>query len=194
MSKTCCGHCGKPLKSWGRTSAKYCSTRCRVAAHRAKHDTGDIPEALLAQPRWVNWKPVAVSGRTAKMPLDPKTGQAAKSSEPDTWGSHLQAKTRDAKQLGYMLGDGIGCIDLDHCILPDGSLTTGARQIISRYPDNWIEVSPSGDGLHIWGTAPETKGTRTLFQGQPMEFYSWRRYITITGKTFQKGTLTPLLR
>jgi hypothetical protein len=30
-----CAHCGEPFKP-ERTTARYCSTRCRVAAHRAK--------------------------------------------------------------------------------------------------------------------------------------------------------------
>lgn len=91
-----------------------------------------------------------------------------------------------------MLGNGIGCIDLDHCINPDGTLTYGAQKIVDHYPHNWIEISPSGTGLHIWGTAPERAGFKREWHGQSIEFYSKSRFITITGRTWQAGQLLPL--
>jgi primase-polymerase (primpol)-like protein len=91
-----------------------------------------------------------------------------------------------------VLGAGIGCIDLDHAIRDDGTLTEGAQALVGAYPGNWIEVSPSGRGLHIWGRAKEQAGFRKRWRGQTVEFYSQGRFITVTGRTFQRGQLEPL--
>ena len=48
----------------------------------------------------------------------------------------------------------------------------------------WIEISPGGDGLHIWGLMPERAGIRV--RGiMNAEAYSQGRYITVTGRTFR---------
>lgn len=177
-----CEECGKQLPITSRTTKRYCSTRCRVAAHRKT----DIPQQLTTQHRWVNW----ALANNRKIPINPNTGAYASSTDPATWSDYQTAKQQGNK-LGYMVGAGIGCIDLDHC-LHDGQLTEGASIIVSQYQGNYIEISPSGDGLHIWGTAPEQAGFRRTWQGQPVEFYSRARYITITGRTWQKGQLLPL--
>lgn len=78
--------------------------------------------------------------------------------------------------LGFALGDGIGCIDLDHCV-DDGVLADWAAAILDRLPATYTEVSPSGHGLHIWGRIPERPGRRV----GNVEVYSAGRYITVTG-------------
>lgn len=139
---------------------------------------------MLTQTRWVNHD-------DTKRPICPFTGSSASSTDPMTWGTYPQARERDSR-IGYVLGNGIGCIDLDHAIQTDGTLTPGAAAIVAHYPDSWIEVSPSGQGLHIWGYAPEQKGFRREWHGQAIEFYSMGRYITVTGRTWQAGTLQNL--
>lgn len=139
---------------------------------------------MLTEPRWVNWD-------ANKRPTNPQNGHLAKTNDSTTWTSHGQA-IKKAKRIGYVLGNGIGCIDLDHAITNDGTITPAAQAILDFYPHNWIEKSPSGHGFHIWGTAPETKGIRRNWHEQNIEFYSVGRYITITGKTWQKGQLLPL--
>lgn len=178
-----CEYCGATLRANKRPTAKYCTTRCRVAAHRA-----NALNTLKTLPQWVNHD-------QHKRPINPNTGKYARANDPHTWATHTQA-TQHAQQtghgLGFMLGNGVGCIDLDHCINPDGTLTPGATHLVNQYPDNYIEISPSGTGLHIWGTAPERRGMRTTYQGQPVEFYSRARYITITGNVYQHGHLAHL--
>jgi primase-polymerase (primpol)-like protein len=71
-------------------------------------------------------------------------------------------------------------------------LTEAAREFVSQYPRHYIEISPSGDGLHIWGTAPEAPGTRVNLNGLSVETYSVGRYITITANVYQAGELLPL--
>lgn len=139
---------------------------------------------MLKTPRWVNWDP-------QKRPLNPSNGHWASSTNPDTWGTHAEARCKK-RRIGFVLGAGIGCIDLDHALSANGTLTPGAQALVDYYPDNWVEISPSGDGLHIWGTAPEVNGLRRTWRGQSIEFYTQGRYITVTGNTWRRGKLLPL--
>jgi primase-polymerase (primpol)-like protein len=134
--------------------------------------------------RWVNHD-------EAKRPISPTNGRWASTTNPRTWSTLARARERSPR-VGYVLGAGIGCIDLDHAIRDDGTLTEGARALVDAYPGNWIEVSPSGRGLHIWGRAEERTGFRKAWRGQAVEFYSQGRFITVTGRTFQRGQLEPL--
>lgn len=172
-----------------RAGTRFCSTRCRVAAHRARRRQQErpscpLPAAMVEARRWVNHD-------AAKVPLDPRTGRRASVSDPATWGTYQQATARNDR-LGYVLGEGIGCIDLDHCLDEQGRPTQAAADLVEFYAGSYIEVSPSGRGLHIWGTAPERSGFRRTWKGQAVEFYSRGRYITITGRVFRPGTLLPL--
>lgn len=136
---------------------------------------------MLMATRWVNHD-------ETKRPLCPFTGGSASSTDPMTWGTYEQARERSTL-IGFVLGQGIGCIDLDGALNADGTLTEGAAAIVAHYPRSYIEVSPSGRGLHIWGLAPEQRGFRRTWRGQAVEFYSQGRYITVTGQVFQAGKL-----
>jgi primase-polymerase (primpol)-like protein len=116
------------------------------------------------------------------------TGRAASSTDPETWSTYTAAKSATVGHgLGFVLGDGIACLDLDHCLI-DGKPNGLAREVLARVPGAYVEVSPSGDGLHVWGTAPEQPGRRR----DGFEVYSVGRYITVTGNVFRPGRLVDL--
>lgn len=173
--RTCAGpRCHERLSPLARADARFCSGRCRVRAHRARQ----LPAELTKRPRWVR--------RSAnKVPLT-VAGSPASSSNPATWASYAEAEASSAGVgLGFVLnGDGIGCIDLDHC-LTDGELTDWARKILDRCPATFVEVSPSGHGLHVWGRIPEDAGRRS----DGVEVYSTGRYIATTGQRFEDAPL-----
>ena len=81
----------------------------------------------------------------------------------------------------------MACIDIDHCLV-DGVPDARAREVLDRCPGAYVEVSPSGDGLHVWGLAPERPGRRT---GR-FEVYSVGRFVTVTGRVFRPGRLVDL--
>lgn len=147
---------------------------------------------MINADRWVRWKPIVRDGRTTKVPLT-TAGSFASSTNLNTWTSYKTAAASTAGTgLGFMLGDGFACIDLDHCLI-DGIPTEAAAAFLEAYPGHHIEVSPSGDGLHIWGTAAEGGGiVRTQPDGLHVERYSRERYITVTGRVYQRGELLPL--
>lgn len=175
-----CEKCDGPLliASKGPTP-RFCSTRCRVAAFRAGRKTS-IPVELTSRDRWVRHNaekvPLAIEGRSAS------------STNPATWTSYKKAKNSTVGVgLGFVLGDGIGCIDLDYCII-DGKVTTWAQEILDQVGPTFIEISPSGNGLHLWGYLEEGPGRRT----KGVEVYSVGRYITITGIAFISAPLAKL--
>lgn len=140
-----------------------------------------MPTELVSRDRWVLWKPVRRAGRMTKMPVQ-VDGSPASSTDQSTWAPFSQV--RSAKRKGYVLGDGIGCIDLDHCLV-DGVLTPAAAEFLAKVPPTYIEVSPSGDGLHVWGLMSAGRGSVRRLNGLSVERYSTGRYITITGKPFE---------
>lgn len=116
------------------------------------------------------------------------TGRSASSTAPATWATYAAACTSTAGDgLGFVLGDGVACLDLDHCLV-DGVPSPWAAEVLARTPGAYVEVSPGGDGLHVWGLAPEQPGRCR----DRIEAYSVGRYITITGRVFRSGTLVAL--
>lgn len=172
-----CEWCGTKIV-YKNAQATYCSSKCRVYAHRARNNP---LAALRKEKRWVIYDEM-------KRPHMP-SGAAASSTDPATWSTG--AAVNGQFRIGFVLGNGYACIDLDHC-LNNGVPTPAAAEFISRYPRNYIEISPSGDGLHIWGTADESRGTRRNENGLSVERYTTGRYMTVTGRVFQAGQLLPL--
>lgn len=119
------------------------------------------------------------------MPMTPDS-RPASSTDPTTWTSHTVAdRSSVGVGLGFVLGDGVGCIDLDHC-LDGGELQPWAQEILDRCPATYVEVSPSGDGLHVWGLLPEAPGRKR----KGVEVYSVGRYITVTGQRWHEAPNT----
>lgn len=165
-----CEVCGTPVSAGARgRKPKFCGTKCRVKSHRGHH----IPVELRELPRWIRHR--------NKVPMTAK-GLSASSTNPMTWTDYQTASASTVGDgLGFVLnGDGIVCIDLDHCY--DGKPSAEAQALIDSLPDTYIEVSPSGTGLHIWGYAVLEKGHRFNRNGLSVEIYPKGRYITVTGK------------
>lgn len=117
-----------------------------------------------------------------KVPLQ-VSGANASSTDASTWSSFAEASQSDAGVgLGFVLnGDGIGCYDLDHCFV-DGAPSAEAVEFIKAIKPFYVEVSPSGDGLHAWVYAEKAQGFRRRIDGLNVEFYTHARYLTVTGK------------
>jgi primase-polymerase (primpol)-like protein len=59
-------------------------------------------------------------------------------------------------------------------------------------PCQYIELSPSGNGLRGFGYGDPMKGTRGLIDGNRAELYTGGRYLTVTGHTIRPGPLVQL--
>lgn len=164
-----CQRCGCKLDALARSDARFCSTRCRVAAHRS----GNLPAALTQRRAWVRAdgkRPVTTSGRPAS------------STDRSSWASFAEVRSsRAGDGFGVMLGDGLGCWDLDHCLDEEGVLAPWAREVLDGIGSPvWVERSMSGTGLHVFVLADEARG----FRRGDVEFYSRHRFIRVTGDRF----------
>jgi hypothetical protein len=91
-----------------------------------------------------------------------------------------------ANGTGFVLtGTDVAAIDLDKCRNPvTGQITDWAVAIINAVPDAYVEITVSGTGLRIIGTAaePEVHRAFNLDGGGRIElFRHTTRYITISG-------------
>src|SRR5450756_151125 len=172
-----CHHCHRPLPCVARSDARYCSTRCRVAAHRVRHaGSSPIPSSLRYRDRWVRHyakRPVTVQGRGASC------------TNARTWATFASASASTVGDgLGFVLnGDGIVCLDLDHCITDDG-VEPWAATVLANVPATYVEVSPSGRGLHVWGLGDVPAGRVLAVDGGKVEVYGSGRYLTVTEKPY----------
>ena len=168
-----CEQCGQEFDATNRRgiTPRFCSATCRQRAHRARKARQPLSE-FHGERRWVR-----ADGKRLIMPC----GSPASSTDPVTWSRFSDVQAGEGDGYGVMLGGGLGCYDLDHCIV-DGALESWARQVLDGIPEQvvFMEVSMSGTGLHVFVRAGESPGTR---QGN-VERYTRARFIRVTGKKF----------
>lgn len=154
-------------------------------------DRSRFPAELAALPQWVCWRlePDKRSNRDAKVPYCSATGKRTSASNPSTRATLDEALYYADKYMfsgvGFMFTEesGIVGIDIDHC-LEDGKPNNVAADILANLPPTYIEISPSGTGLHIFlrGTIP-SGGNHNSKTG--VEMYASSRYFTMTGNKYQ---------
>lgn len=183
----CCAYCFDPLPVLARADARCCSTRCRVALHRMATGPAEVPAELRKLDRWVRYS-------ATKVPLSVYGGPAS-STNAATWGTYDDAVCgTEGVGVGFVLnGDGIVCIDVDDCY-NRGRFAPWFVDFASRMPRTYVEVSPSGSGVHIWGTAQlPYSGRKVSVPGGVVEIYGSVRYLTVTGRPLTAArNLAPL--
>jgi putative DNA primase/helicase len=142
----------------------------------------NVPNQLKAEPNWVLWGYEGKPGEKPKKPPFTIDGRRASVSNPETWTTFPQALSAYTQHeryegLGFMLTGGLTVVDLDHCLDRNGQLTPQAQWIVQA-ANSYSEISPSGEGLHIFliGEVPGTARRR-----ENKEMYDEARYITVTG-------------
>jgi putative DNA primase/helicase len=157
---------------------------------RLKHN---IPFAMQTAPRFVLWRyEQSKTGKQTKVPYS-DVGKRAATNKPHTWDTFNGALYKLAgtgkyfSGIGFVLGNGITGIDLDHVIQEDGTLMSEAAEIVNMLP-GYVERSPSGTGLHILirGALP-APGERDKLRFGVFEFYddTSPRYLTLTGDVWE---------
>lgn len=147
----------------------------------------NIPEELKNLKQWVCWQAIEDPKRKKikKIPINPRTGQGAKSNDKKTWVSFQQAfEFYEANDhiagIGFMFTPPYFGVDIDDCVgNPEGEVLI---KEFTETLDSYAEYSPSGKGIHIIckGTIPQG-GNR---KGN-IEIYDKARYFTVTGNTLK---------
>jgi hypothetical protein len=171
-------------------------------------------EPLTELNRWVCWRlELRENGdgqqEWTKPPFQPCDLRHARSNDPSTWDTYDRAvrrwQDRDVDGIGFMLADAdIGAVDLDNCCERDASrgetaIDQWARDLRTEANGAYCEVSVSGQGLHLIGTAVGDEIQRKFrIENARVDaafelFRNTKRYITISGLQLgQCQSLTPL--
>lgn len=148
-----------------------------------------IPQVLKDLPRWVCWQLRPDDPKPTKVPMTLKNGKLVNAdvTNPDNWLSFNDAINSYNQNLcsgiGFVLSDTapkICCVDVDHCVNPDGSLNDEAKAVIAICADSFVELSQSGEGIHVWFEDNKFPGERGRKRGN-VEVYAFKRYIAMTG-------------
>ena len=162
----------------------------------------NIPDVLKQTASFCVWKMEKRSGRPTKVPYNPRTGAMARTNDPSTFADFNTAMKSYAiggwDGIGYRVSEGIGAIDIDHCIREDGSLNDVAASILGIFPDAYFEKSPSGTGLRgFFRLSPDFAYDKTVYyinnRKHGLEVYLpgvTNRFVTVTGDMFRNGAVT----
>ncbi len=148
-------------------------------------------KAMSAYCQFICFKivPGAREGKFDKLPCDYRTGAVADAHNPMIW-TDAHSAVSAAERLGNNYGvsfvltaaDPFFCIDIDGCLLPDGSdWSPLAKSIVACFPNAGVEVSRSGKGLHIFGTGTPPANHRNKNVPLGIELYTQERHIALTG-------------
>jgi hypothetical protein len=147
------------------------------------------PESLAAYPQFVIYQVVPSKtrpGKTDKMPINPQTGAMVSAHESANWLTAMQAAKLHADGVGHGIGfvftehDPFFFLDIDGALI-DGQWSPLATSLCEMFAGCFLEVSQSGTGLHIIGSAtPVDHGTRNKEGG--LELYTSARFVALTGK------------
>ena len=153
---------------------------CRVIAVRPE----GIPQPLKDRRQWVVWKLEERGGKQTKVPYSPWTGERASTNDLMTWATFEEALAvyhgGEYQGIGFVFSsaDPFVGVDLEDCRDPEtGDVKGWARRIIEKLPDAYVEVSPSGRGVHIITRGRLREGKR---KGS-VEIYGQDRFFTVTG-------------
>ena len=162
----------------------------------------NIPQELKNNASFCVWKMEKRQGKPTKVPYNPKTGALARTNVPATFSDFRTAMKTYAlggwDGIGYRVSEGIGAIDIDHCIREDGSLNDVAASIMSFFPDAYFERSPSGTGLRgFFRLSPDFAYDKTVYyinnRKHGLEVYlpgATNRFVTVTGDVYRTGSVT----
>lgn len=141
----------------------------------------NIPMELRALPQWVCAGP-------DKVPLNPRTGQPASVTDPNTWATFEEAVRTGMKHVGFVLTewDPYTIIDLDNKPSKPCTPEQWARhQKILEAFDSYTERSASGTGYHIIVKGRIPAGVHR----DNVEVYSSARYMICTGDVVRNAPI-----
>ncbi len=154
-----------------------------------------IPPLLRYSDRWVAWRYApnrSNPARPKKIPVNPKTGDEADVTRPESWGSLSAARSmlraKDLDGIGFVLGDGFAGIDLDGIADPQtGEIDPWGESILNRL-NSYTEISPSRTGIKVFVLGELAVGLKHRYSESAdvhIELYDGKRFFTVTGNVVE---------
>ena len=164
-------------------------------------------QPLLTRPQWAIWRLTWENSHWSKPPFQARDPQRhASSADPSTWTDYSTAVAAAASHgdgVTYVLtpDDELGALDVDRVRDPaTGAIGEWAQRLLDQAEHTYVEISPSGTGLRIWGAATGAPLHRKFNPegGAALElFRRTRKPLTVTGlqlgRSRQFGSLDRLL-
>ena len=178
------------------------STTNSTPNNPARVNFAAIPQELKQSASFCVWKREKRNGKLTKVPHNPTNGTFAKTDDPSTFAAFNTAMKAYAlggwDGIGFRVSEGIGAIDIDHCIREDGSLNDVAASIMSFFPEAYFERSPSGSGLRgFFKLDPDFAYDKTVYyinnRKHGLEVYlpgATNRFVTVTGDVYRSGIVS----
>lgn len=169
-----CRECGRKFPRESKQLPKFCSNGCKQLAYRKRKAARDLPLGeFRSQRRWTR--------AAGKRPIAPD-GWSASSTNPATWSEFDEVQQGAGDGLGVMLGQGLGCYDLDKC-LDEDVVAPWAREYIAGIEEEvvFVERSVSGRGLHLFFRS--NSEVKADYSGGG-EKYTRHRFIRLTFNEF----------
>jgi putative DNA primase/helicase len=155
-----------------------------ITENRRNLNTDNIPAELKIRRQWVVWRYEIRDGNKTKVLYNARTATPAKSTDLQTWvyfDDALEAYDKggwDGVGFVFSSGDPYAGIDLDDARDPEtGEIDERAQGVIDTFDGAYMEVSPSGTGVHIIICGKVPKALKKDW----IEMYSQERFFTITG-------------
>ena len=157
----------------------------------------NIPKFIKDTGQFCNWRYETRKGGKTKVPYNPITKCNACVDAPETFVDYMTAVGAVANYdgIGIRVNGRIIGIDLDHCVV-DGQMLPWAKEIVERFSDTYIEISPSGTGIRILALMPEgyIYDTSTFYiKKEKIEIYvagATNRFVSLTGNVYQQALVT----
>lgn len=152
----------------------------------------NIPTWLKEQPRWAPWEAVwkESKGKYDKIPHNPRNPQFRLSTaKPESWGDLHKTLAVIGEHKGKFAGPGyvmtaphglVG-VDLDRCI-DDLGIVEDWALVVCRKLGSYCEVSPSGNGLRIFGLGSVPNDWTNHEVGIEVYGGNEARFLTVTGQ------------
>ena len=147
-------------------------------------DESVLPTALIEYDQWICWREQERDGKPTKVPITPRSGEFASSTDEQTWTSFDDAleyaEAGKADGIGFVFtgDDPFVGVDLDDCRDRESGTVDEAAEDIIDWLDSYTERSPSGTGYHVLieGELPDGRNRKGT-----IEMYDSARFFTVTG-------------
>lgn len=160
-------------------------------------DKSVLPTALVEYDQWICWREQERDGKPTKVPISPRSGEFASSTDEQTWTGfndalkYAEIGTVDGIGFVFTADDPFVGVDLDDCRDREtDAVGEMAQDIIDRL-DSYTERSPSGTGYHviIEGELPGDRNRKGT-----IEMYDSARFFTVTGERVDETPTTVATR